>query len=286
MSIITNLVGLKARFPREDGQRHTILLDYQPEDGSGRVIQGEYEVLDHEFDPIELQCRIDLAAVDRASGEWTPEEAGDPPPELPISTPTEPPEISAVFTQRILQASAANPVAILEVEAVEVPGRNDITVEARYWRFLPLVKTDMQTSGYIARSGPVEDGQTYFAEARFNGVFDAPDEWVSLGSVTVQINGTAPGAVTELFASNGTDRGNLNWRNPSSDFHELRIYRSTTAVFGDASLIGTTGGVAGQISEFSDETVTAATEYNYWVAAANVSGVEGSPTGPANITTT
>ncbi|WP_339767116.1 phage tail protein [uncultured Pseudosulfitobacter sp.] len=286
VSIITNLVGLKARFPREDGQRHTILLDYQPEDGSGRVIQGEYEVLDHEFDPIELQCRIDLAAVDRASGEWTPEEAGDPPTELPISTPTEPPEISAVFTQRILQASAANPVAILEVEAVEVPGRNDITVEARYWRFLPLVKTDMQTSGYIARSGPVEDGQTYFAEARFNGVFDAPDEWVSLGSVTVQINGTAPGAVTELFASNGTDRVNLNWRNPSSDFHELRIYRSTTAVFGDASLIGTTGGVAGQISEFSDETVTAATEYNYWVAAANVSGVEGSPTGPANITTT
>ncbi|WCE67987.1 phage tail protein [Sulfitobacter faviae] len=285
VSIITNLVGLKARFPREHAQRHTILLDYQPEDGSGRVIQGEYEVLDHEFDPIELQCRIDLAKVDRASGEWTPEEAGDPPTPLPISTPTPPPAISAVLTQRIVQASASTSVPILEVEAVEIPGRSDITVEARYRTNALQPWTDMQSSGYVAQSGPVEDGVTYHAEARLNGVFDEPDAWVSLGSVTVQIDATAPGAPSELFASNGTGRVNLNWRNPNGEFYEIRIYRSTTAVFGDASLVGTTGGVSGQISEFSDDTVTAATEYYYWVAAANVSGVEGTPAGPANITT-
>jgi hypothetical protein len=286
VSIITNLVGLKPRFPREHAQRHTIMLDYQPEDGSGRVIQGEYEVLDHEFDPIELQCRIDLAKVDRASGEWTPEEAGDPPTPLPISTPTPPPEISAVLTQRIVQASASTSVPVLEVEAVEVAGRSDITVEARYRTNALQPWTDMQPSGYVAQSGPVEDGVTYTAEARFNGVFDEPDAWVSLGSVTVQIDATAPGAPSELFASNSTGRVNLNWRNPNGEFYEIRIYRSTTAVFGDAALVGTTGGVSGQISEFSDDTVTAATEYNYWVAAANVSGVEGSPAGPANITTT
>lgn len=286
VSIITNLVGLKARFPREHAQRHTILLDYQPEDGSGRVIQGEYEVLDHEFDPIELQCRIDLAKVDRASGEWTPEEAGDPPTPLPISTPTPPPEISAVLTQRIVQASASTSVPVLEVEAVEVAGRSDITVEARYRTNALQPWTDMQASGYVAQSGPVEDGVTYHAEARFNGVFDEPDAWVSLGSVTVQIDATPPGAPSELFASNGNGRVNLNWRNPNGEFYEIRIYRSTTAVFGDAALVGTTGGVSGQISEFSDDTITAATEYNYWVAAANVSGVEGSPAGPANLTTT
>ncbi|KZY53115.1 hypothetical protein A3734_16700 [Sulfitobacter sp. HI0054] len=299
VSIITNLVGLKARFPREHAQRHTILLDYQPEDGSGRVIQGEYEVLDHEFDPIELQCRIDLAKVDRASGEWTPEEAGDPPTPLPASGNSEAPEISAVFSQRVVQASAGNRIAVLEVDAVPIAGRNDIVVEAQYRTstyddggsegipetvYGPWI--DMQATGYTAQSGAVEDGRDYNAQARFDGVFYEPDEWENLGTITVQIDATAPDAPSELFASNGTGRVNLNWRNPTGSFHELRIYRSETAVFGDAALVGTTGGVSGQISEFSDDTITAATEYNYWVAAANVSGVEGSPAGPANITTT
>ncbi|MFG6599399.1 MULTISPECIES: phage tail protein [unclassified Sulfitobacter] len=298
VSIITNLVGLKARFPREHAQRHTILLDYQPEDGSGRVIQGEYEVLDHEFDPIELLCRIDLAKVDRASGEWTPEEAGDPPTPLPVSGNSEAPEISAVFSQRVVQASAGNRIAVLEVDAVPIAGRDDIVIEAQYRTStyddggsegIPSTTygpwTDMQATGYTAQSGAVEDGRDYNAQARFDGVFYEPDEWENLGTITVQIDATPPGAPSELFASNGTGRVNLNWRNPNGEFYEIRIYRSTTAVFGDASLVGTTGGVSGQISEFSDDTITAATEYNYWVAAANVSGVEGTPAGPANITT-
>ncbi len=299
VSIITNNGGLKARFPREHAQRHTILLDYQPEDGSGRVIQGEYEVLDHEFDPIELQCRIDLAKVDRASGEWTPEEAGDPPTPLPETSNSEAPELSTVFSQRVLQASAGNRIAVLEVDAVPIAGRDDIALEAQYRSvtyddggsegipetvYGPWV--DMQATGYTAQSGAVEDGQDYNARARFDGVFYEPDEWENLGTITVQIDATAPGAPSELFASNGTGRVNLNWRNPNGEFYELRVYRSDTAVFADAALVGTTGGVAGQISEFSDDTITAATEYNYWVAAANVSGVEGSPAGPANITTT
>lgn len=296
VSIVTNLVGLKARFPRAHAQRHTITLDYQPEDGSGRVIQGEYEVLDHQFDPIELQCRIDLAAVDRASGEWTAAEEGDPPTPLPNTTPIEPPAISAVFSQRVVQASASNRIAVLEVDAVPIADRNDIVIEARYrtvtitygedgtTTYGPWV--DMQATDYTAQSGAVEDRQTYHAQARFDGVFYEPDEWTTVGGITVQIDATAPGTPTELFASNSTGKVHINWRNPSSDFYELRIYRSETAVFGDAALIGTTGGNSGQISEYSDETITAATEYNYWVAAANVSGVEGSPAGPANITTT
>ncbi|MFG6566662.1 hypothetical protein [Sulfitobacter sp. 1A13679] len=285
VSIITNLVGLKARFPREHAQRHTILLDYQPEDGSGRVIQGEYEVLDHEFDPIELQCRIDLAAVDRASGEWTPAEAGDAPTPLPDDPQNLAPDISAVFTQRIVQASASSRIATLEVDAVPIVGRNDIAVQAQYRKTGASAWLDMAATDYTAQSGPVEDGETYEGQARFDGVFYEPDEWEYLGTITVQIDATAPGEPSELFASNGTGRVNLNWRNPAGEFYEIRIYRSTTAVFGDASLVGTTGGVSGQISEFSDDTITAGTEYNYWVAAANVSGVEGSPAGPANITT-
>ncbi|WOI30035.1 phage tail protein [Sulfitobacter dubius] len=298
VSIITNLVGLKARFPRAQAQRHTILLDYQPEDGSGRVIQGEYEVLDHEFDPIELQCRIDLAAVDRASGEWTPEEAGDPPTPLPASGNSEAPDLSAVFSQRVVEASAGNRIAVLEVDAVPIAGRDDIVIEAQYRTStyydggregMPETVygdwVDMQATDYTAQSGPVEDGRSYSARARFDGVFYEPDQWEDLGAITVQIDATAPGAPSELFASNGTGRVNLNWRNPAGHFYELRIYRGDTAVFDDAALVGMTGGVSGQISEFSDDTVAAATAYNYWVKAANVSGVEGDPVGPAPITT-
>ncbi|MEX3315674.1 hypothetical protein [Sulfitobacter sp. PS-8MA] len=292
VSIITNLVGLKARFPRNHAQRHTILLDYQPEDGSGRVIQGEYEVLDHEFDPIELQCRIDLAAVDRASGEWTPEEAGDPPTPLLGGGANGAPELSAVLSQRVIQVSSSFALPILEVQATEVAGRNDITLEAQSRPVQPIPEIgelpwlDMQATDYVAQSGPVIDGQTYEVRARFNGLFDAPDAWKDLGTITVQIDATPPGAPSELIPSNGTGKVHLTWRNPAGDFYEIRVYRSETAVFSDAALVGTTGGVSGQISEYSDTTITATTEYNYWVAAANVSGVEGSPAGPANITTT
>jgi len=252
--------------------------------------------LDHEFDPIELQCRIDLAAVDRASTEWVPEEAGDPPTPLPNITPSDAPEISAAFSQRVVQASAGNRIAVLEVDAVPVSGRDDIVLEAQYRTVTELsgegggtvygTWVEMQATGYTAQSGAVADRATYNAQARFEGVFYEPDQWENLGNITVQIDATPPGAPSELFASNGASRVNLNWRNPTGDFHELRIYRSETAVFADVVLIGATGGVSGQISEFSDDTITVATEYNYWIAAANVSGIEGSPTGPANITTT
>ena len=286
VSIITNLVGLKARFPRENAQRHTILLDYQPEDGSGRVIQGEYEVLDHEFDPIELQCRIDLAAVDRASGEWTPADEGDAPTPLPDDPQNLAPDISAVFTQRIVQASATSRIATLEVDAVPVLGRDDIRIEAQYRELGASAWLNMTATDFTAQSGPVEDGTTYEAQVRFDGVFYEPDSWENLGTITVQIDATPPGSPSELIPSNGPGYVHLSWRNPGVAFYEIRIYRSETAVFGDAALVGTTGGALGQISEFSDSTITAATEYNYWVAAANVSGVEGTPAGPANITTT
>jgi hypothetical protein len=286
VAIITNLVGMKARFPRYSAQRHTILLDYRPDDGSGRVIQGEYEVLDHEFDPLELQCRIDLAAVDRESGEWAPAEEGDAPTPLPDNPQNLAPEISAVLTQRIVQASASSRIAILEVAAIPVAGRNDVRIEAQYRKTVVGAWMDMGATDFTAQSGPVEDGETYEAQARFDGVFYEPDEWEDLGTFTVQIDATAPGAPSALIPSNGAGYVHLSWRNPASELYEIRIYRSTTETFGDAILVGTTGGVAGQISEFSDHSVAASTEYNYWIAAANVSGVEGPPAGPANITTT
>jgi len=285
VEIITNLVGLKARFPAQNGRRHTINLDYRPEDGSGRAILGEYEVLDHEFDPVELECRIELAKVDRASDERPIADEGAAPTPLPEGEGNFAPPISAVLTQRIVQVSAGVQQAVLEVDAVPVAGRTDITLQARYRRTGATAWIDMQATAYSAQSGAVEDGLEYEAEARFRGVFDQPDIWIYLGPITIRIDSTAPGAPIDLNASNGMDAVALSWRNPATGFFTLRVYRSTGTDFNSADLIGQTGGVSGQISEFQDATAAAATDYTYWIAAANVSGVEGAPTGPATITT-
>lgn len=283
VTIITNLVGLKARWPRYNGQRHTILLDYRPEDGSGRVIQGEYEVLDHEFDPVGLECRIDLGRVDRRSEDWTPEEEGETTASLPDDEGNPPPSMSAVLSQRIVQVSAGTRQAVLEVAAVAIPDRDDLTIEAEYRKVGDASWIAMAAADLKAQSGAVEDGKQYEAQVRWRGVFDGIAPWVQLGPVSIQIDATAPGQPTE-FMPGGVR--SITWRNPAGGFYSIRIYRGTTNVLANASLIGTvTGGASGQISEYRDDAAAPGT-YFYWVRAANVSGLESPATGPAEITIT
>lgn len=281
VTIITNLVGLKARWPRYNGQRHTILLDYRPEDGSGRIIQGEYEVLDHEFDPVGLECRIELGRVDRRSEEWTPAEEGETTANLPDDEANPPPAMSAALSQRIVQVNAGTRQAVLEVEAVAIPDRDDLTIEAQYREVGTGAWTEMTVSNLEAQSGAVEDGKQYEAQVRWRGIFDGIAPWVALGPVTIQIDGTAPGQPTELMPGGGAT---ITWRNPAGNFYAIRIYRGTTNVLADASLIGTvTGGASGQISEYPDASAAPGTYY-YWVRAANVSGLESPAVGPVQIT--
>ena len=285
IEVITNLVGLKARFPAASGQRHTIMVDYQPEDGSGRVIQGEYEVMDHEFDPVELQCRIKLARVSRDSEAWTAAEEGETIADLPTDEVSLAPQISATLTQRIIRVSASMRQAVLEVDAVQVADRTDISLQAQFRKIGSAQWIDMQSTDYSAQSSAVEDGESYEARARFNGVFDEVDTWEMLGPIAIQIDATAPGKPNDLIPSTGAGYVHLSWRNPSTPFFEIRIYRNSVNNSASAALVGKTGGAAGQISEFRDETIAGSTDYWYWVAAANVSGVEGSMAGPANVST-
>lgn len=281
VDIITNLVGLKARYPKRDGQRHTILLDFRPEDGSGRVIEGEFEVLDHEFDPVRLNCRIKLATVNRVAAQgWDPEEEGSVP-ELPTEMGGDAaPPLVAVLSQRI-----TGPVAVLRVEAELPPGdRLDLGVQAQYRLLDTTIWSDMTGTGLVAESGVVQDGATYEVRARMRGIFAGPAPWVHLGNIQIQVDSTAPAAPTALQVSAGGGGVQISWRNPNSHFASARIYRGTTSVFASASLIDSTGGAAGQISEAEDDAVLIGETYYYWVAAANVSGVVGPPAGPASIT--
>lgn len=281
VTIITNLVGLKARWPRYHGQRHTIMLDYQPEDGSGRVIQGEYEVMDHEFDPVALECRIELGRVNRASEAWSPEEEGETTANLPEDEGNPPPPMTAALTQRIINVSAGTKQAVLNVEAIAIPDRDDLTIEAEYRKVGTGKWSRMTATDLEAQSGAVEDKAQYEARVRWSGTFDGIAPWVSLGPVTIQIDAAAPGQPTELMPGGGST---ITWRNPMTGFFAVRVYRGTTNVLANASLIGeVTGGASGQISEYPDASATPGT-YHYWVRAANVSGIESPATGPVQIT--
>lgn len=286
VSLITNLVGLKARWPRYHGQRHTILLDYQPEDGSGRVIQGEYEVLDHEFDPVGLECRIELGRVNRASESWAAAEEGETTADLPDREENPPPGMSAILSQRVIQVSAGVQQPVLEVTALPVAGREDLTIEAQYRRVGDGLWIEMGVSGLRAQAGAIEDGQQYEAQVRWRGVFDGIAPWNSLGPITIRIDATPPAAPTELFASSAASFVTVNWRNPNGNFYNVRVYRGTTSSLANSVLVGTTGGVAGQISEYQDSGAASGTTYYYWVRAANISGVESAATGPASVTKT
>ncbi|REF69963.1 hypothetical protein [Paracoccus versutus] len=287
VEVVTNLAGLKARYPRFAGQRHTILLDYRPEDGSGRQIVGEYEVLNHQFDPINLECRIELAKVDRASEAWDPEEEG----ELIVAPPTPeldaPPELDAVVTQRIINTTGTTAQAVIEVAAVPIPDRDDLVVQAEYSMVSPEAGywQRMVSSGMIATSPAISDRAIYAVRARWTGLFEGVDDWENLGSITIQVDATPPGQPSELIPSNGSGYVHLSWRNPTGAFASIRVYRNGTNDFGTATMIGSTGGASGQISEYQDDAISAATTYYYWVVAANVSSVEGTPAGPASITT-
>lgn len=284
IEIITNLVGLKARYPGQHGQRHTIMLDYQPEDGSGRVIRGEYEVDDHYILP-DMTCRIKLLKVDRATEAWSPAEEGTQVPEIFDFGTDQAPEIEATLTQVMTGISGALSSASLKITAVPIPDRPDIRIQARYRKTGETAWINMSVTDFTARSGAVDDGAEYQAQVRFQGVFSGVDEWETLGPITIQVDATPPGSPSGLFASNGSGSVYLSWRNPNGPFAAIRIYRGTTTNPAGAALVGTTGGASGQVSEYQDDTVSLDTQYRYWVAAANVSGVEGVWAGPAVITT-
>lgn len=278
VTVITNLVGLKARFPRFNGQRHTILLDYRPADGSGRVIAGEYEVLDHQFDPVRLECRIVLATVDRACQAWTPAEEGTVSEPASVSGGDLPPPLVATLTQRAFGA-----VPVLVVQAAD-QGREDLSVQARFRRVGDVAWQDMATTALVANSGVVEDAQDYQVQARWRGVFRGVAPWQSLGTISVRVDSTPPAAPTQLSLIPGGLGITVRWRNPSSHFAQARVYRGTSTDFSAASLLGATGGAAGQLSELVDASAISGTTYRYWVTAINASGVEGPPAGPKTIT--
>lgn len=276
LEVVTNLVGLKARYPRVAGQRHTILLDYQPDDDPEGAIQGEYEVGEHEIDPMNMRCRIVLFKAVRESELWTPEEEGGTTIDLVEFGDDPAPEIEAV-----LSLYAVNSTTYIAIDVTKIPNRPDLSVQAEYRETSSESWIPVSGNGFSLKTPAIKSGE-YQVRVRFNGVFTGIDEW-EVYNFAFNVEPTVPDAPTELIPSNSGGAVHLSWRNPQSDMTGALVYRSLGTVFDDADQIAITGGVSGQISEYRDDAAVSGTTYSYWVTAFNGSK-EGPPSSRAEIT--
>lgn len=282
--IQTNLVGLKARFPKGDGI-HTIRLRSE-EFG----LDGVFEVKSHAFSIEDGICEIGVASIDNPYP-WNAatEERPLPPTYASIGTAhnTQAPPQYAVIAQSIVTISGDVQAVKLGV-TVDDPGKDSLTLQAQV---APGYVTtaddedaawiDMSASRLRAETGVLDDGETFTIRIKWRGRTD----WVLAGSVSVVSNPDAPAAPTRLTGIvTGRTTVSLDWINAAEDFYRTQILRSTSASFAAAAFRQNVAGVAGQVSDFT-ETVPPGTWY-YWAVTINPSAVPSAPAGPVVLTIT
>jgi len=275
-SLGTNLVGLKARFPKGDGI-HTVHV-VEPESG----IDAVFEVTSHGYSITERSCQIGIASIENAYGWDAASEEGDPPPALEDlekpSAAIDPPTGLTVSQQVVSITGGVNAVRL--VLQVADPGREGLQVQAEYrltsgsdWQPMTAAVGELR-----ARSPVVDDGQGYTMRARWEG----EDTWSAEVTITALSNPVAPAAPASLGHSVAAGVVTLNWINPVDGFYRTRIYRGASNVFASASLIGTVTGVAGQAA--STQNTPGVGTWYYWAVTINASALESAPSGPRTIT--
>lgn len=275
-TIRTNLVGMKARFPKGVG-RHVVRID-DPES----EFSGVFEVLSHSFSIEERVCVMAIASLEDGYA-WVPSvDEGDPPPALEdleradtaIAAPT-----GLTVSQQVVSITGGVNAVRLVLQVAD-PGREGLQLQAEYrltagvdW--LPMVAG---VGDLRALSPVVDDGQGYTLRARWEG----EDTWSAEVTITALSNPVAPASPASLGDSVAAGVVTLNWINPVDGFYRTRIYRGASAVFGAASLIGTVTGVAGQAAN-TQNTPGVGTWY-YWAVTINASALESAPSGPRTVT--
>jgi hypothetical protein len=271
-TIKTNLVGMKARFPR-GVTRHTINVVY-PDMG----INGEFEVVSHQYSVGEKTCVIGIESFTNPYGWNAATEEGNAPPPLaglvaaPASTPV---PSGLTLSQDVVPLSASQNAARL-VALVSNPGRADLQLRAEYKKTADSVWQPM-TSGIgdlRAYSAVVADGVSYQVRAAWLGY----DVFGSTVPITAVSNPVAPAVPTSFASSLSAGIVTLTWINGDAGYFRTRVYRSATVDFNDASLIATVTGVALQSSSHTDSPGVGT--WRYWVVTINASSVESAPVGP------
>ncbi|WP_339112770.1 hypothetical protein [Thioclava sp. GXIMD2076] len=280
-TITTNLVGLKARFPKGDGA-HTIRI-YAPDLGIDRT----FKVTSHSFDLVSATCSIGVETLDASAYAWDPatDERALPLTYAAIGTPshTQPAPQNPVLTQTRVQVSGDTQAVKLNV-SVDEPGKDSLTFQAQiavgYWEDPEADTTwvDMSAGLVSAISGVLEDGQTYTVRMRWKGRSD----WVIAGSTQVSANPDEPDPPAEFSALATGSAVALDWRNASEDFYRTQIWRGASSDFAAAVFVANVAGVAGQVSDFTDEPGVGT--WSYFAVTINGSAVPSDPAGPQTIT--
>ncbi len=164
--LTTNLVGIKARFPKGDGI-HTIRLQY-----SELGIDEPVEVLGHtivaekaEGGALIWKCHIDVASVDASDFDWDPDTEEGAAPPLPEGA-EEDVTPNAVISQ--LSEVVDGTLRYLRVEIADT-GRRDLEMEAQFKKDGVAGWQPMVVTGLIAESGSVLPSTDYLVRARYSG---------------------------------------------------------------------------------------------------------------------
>lgn len=272
----TNLVGLKARWPKGRGV-HTIRIVYPDLDIDDIVL-----VTSHSYSVKDRICDIGFQSIWNAWA-WNAETEEYPPPpthdDLRYSrAPVDPPTGLIASVQPVTLTGGVTGASLSLT--VTDPG-NDTLVLVAEFRETPAGPWQPMTtlSGvYVASSSVVDDGSEYELRARWAG----RDTWSSSVTITVVADTTAPVSPTGLGAVNDAGTVTVSWGNPAANFQSARVWRGTTTTFGDATQIATVFGTAGQTSFYNDEPGVGT--WRYFVTAVNSSGVSSDPAGPESVT--
>lgn len=286
-TIRTNLVGLKARFPKGDGI-HTIRV-VAPEFG----LDGVFEVTSHIFSVPDGYCEIGIASIANPYG-WTVDEEQPLPPGVEdLETPDNalPAFEGTTLAQELVQVTGGVQ-GVRMVVTVADPGRGDLALEAQVargtyaatgpWTDPQPQWIDMAADEYRAETGVLDDGATYTVRIRWRRGGD----WTLAGTQVVTANPVTPDPPTEFGAYAAGPSVYLDWINAPEEFFRTRIYRNTSGDFGTATLRATVAGSPGQPSAYVDELPIfppSGTIY-YWAVTVNASNVQSVPAGPEIIT--
>ena len=280
----TNLVGLKARFPKGDGI-HTIRVVAE-EFG----LDGVFEVTSHSFNIADGFCEIGIASIVNpypwnAATEEQPVQPALDAIGKPVSV--DPVPVNAVLIQERFGVSGGVQ-GVKIVLSVDDPGRDGLQLRAQIargdfaavgpWSGTQPQWVEMNASALLAESGVLDDGQQYTVRYRWRGYGD----WLKIGPVIVLANPTEPPAPTSLdVMATGAD-AYIDWINAPNSYYRTQVLMGSTTVFADATPIATVAGSAGRPDNYT-HTVTGTGARSFWVRTLNPSGIPSDPTGPVTI---
>jgi len=274
VNIVTNLVGIKARFPKGDGI-HTIRIDHPR-------IGGVYEVLSHGYSATSGKCRIGLRSTFDAWSDVDLKPLAPGLSDLNQNIQIPPVPTGLALSQEIVAISGQTS-GVQIVAQVSDPGRNDLQLIVEFKRSFLINQWTRMSVGegdLRAVSGVVAEGE-YDVRAYWFGQGAAEEDYPE-GTITVISNPTVPAAPTEFEGSASGSSAGLSWVNAPTNYSATRIFRNTVDSYAGASFVDDVAGLAGQPSSFTDS--PAAGTYFYWAVTLNPSFVPSPETASVEIT--